>query len=405
QRFLFGRTAFTLEETAGNAAGGVELFLVVDGEREEILSFACFLRGDRRDHHHGATHADHHRAGCLARNLAGFYGDGVIAVLERLGYFCHGSCPLVCAFAFGKRRKPASVRMRRLPAKGSMRARRSATQAETADQRLIALGVLALEITEQATASVDHLQETTTRMMVFLVRLEMLGQLLDARGQQRNLHLRRTGVGRRAAVILDDLAGLFGGKRHGSLLDEWRCWRAGSGTWLVQRHRDAVAQAAAGMERSRILGFGEPNSLTATSGWLQGPRVRGRLGWPIPIRSISQQKRPGEPGRSNQQPCGCRITWRWKPELRTWPSSRDDATSWRDASWRDARTSWPEPRQPVLRQQPEQRPARSWPEWSGRQTPESRTRPQRWRRGSTYALQWSPGNARVTMTRRRAYSA
>src|SRR5690348_2416417 len=104
-----------------------------------------------------------------------------------------------------------------------MRARRSATQAETADQRLVALGVLALQVAEQAAAMVDHLQEATTRVVVLLVRLEVVGQLLDARGQQRDLHLRRTCVGRRAAVILDDLAGLFGGKRHGSLLDG-TCW-------------------------------------------------------------------------------------------------------------------------------------------------------------------------------------
>src|SRR6185312_12011778 len=116
--FLFGRAAFTLEETAGDAAGGVELFLVIDGEREEILPFARLLRGDRRDQHHGAAHRDHYGAGGLARDLASFDGDGMLAVLKRLGYFCHGSCPLVCAFAFGKRRKPASVRMRRLPASG-----------------------------------------------------------------------------------------------------------------------------------------------------------------------------------------------------------------------------------------------------------------------------------------------
>ena len=76
-----------------DAAGRVELFLVVDGEREEILPFARLLRGNRRDQHHGAAHADHHRTGGLARDLAGFDGDGVFAVLERLGYFCHVSCP------------------------------------------------------------------------------------------------------------------------------------------------------------------------------------------------------------------------------------------------------------------------------------------------------------------------
>src|SRR6185437_15644583 len=162
--------------------------------------------------------------------------------------------------------------------------------------------------------------------------------------------------------------------------------RAGSGTWLVQRHHDAVAQAAAGREGSRIFGFGEPNSLMATSGWLQGPERMPAAWLAGPESSIRQQKRPGKPGRSNQQPCGCWITWRWKPGPRT-------------------RTSWPEPRSPGLRQQPERRPGRSWPGWSGRQTPGSRTRPRRWRRGSAYALQWSPGIERATMARRCAYSA
>ena len=38
QRFLLGRTPFALEEAAGDLAGGVGLFLVVDGQREEILA-------------------------------------------------------------------------------------------------------------------------------------------------------------------------------------------------------------------------------------------------------------------------------------------------------------------------------------------------------------------------------
>src|SRR6185437_4592995 len=47
--------------------------------------------------------------------------------------------------------------------------------------------------------------------------------------------------------------------------------RAGSGTWLVQRHHDAVAQAAAGMAGTRVGRVGEPDILAATSGWQQGP--------------------------------------------------------------------------------------------------------------------------------------
>ena len=38
QRLLFRRAPFALEEAAGDLAGGVRLFLVVDGQRKEILA-------------------------------------------------------------------------------------------------------------------------------------------------------------------------------------------------------------------------------------------------------------------------------------------------------------------------------------------------------------------------------
>ena len=43
QRLLFGRAAFALEVAAGNAARGVGLLLVVDGERQEVDAFASAL--------------------------------------------------------------------------------------------------------------------------------------------------------------------------------------------------------------------------------------------------------------------------------------------------------------------------------------------------------------------------
>ena len=46
------------------------------------------------------------------------------------------------------------------------------------------------------------------------VRAEVLREVLDARGQQRNLHFRRAGVVRRALVVGDDLVGLFSVQRH-----------------------------------------------------------------------------------------------------------------------------------------------------------------------------------------------
>ena len=71
KRLVLGRTAFTLEESTRDLAGGKGLFLIVDRQREEVLAR---LRALCR---HGGTQdgrlamADHDRAICLTGNLAG----------------------------------------------------------------------------------------------------------------------------------------------------------------------------------------------------------------------------------------------------------------------------------------------------------------------------------------------
>src|SRR5690606_40609501 len=89
QRFLLGLAAFALEEAARDAATSVELLLVVDGEREEILPFARGLVGHRGDQQHGAFARDHDRATGLPCDLARLERDRLVAVLEALGNFCH----------------------------------------------------------------------------------------------------------------------------------------------------------------------------------------------------------------------------------------------------------------------------------------------------------------------------
>ena len=76
QRFLFGRTAFALEIAAGNAARGIGLFLVVDGERQEVDALARRFRGDDGGEHHGLAIGRHDGAVGLAGDLAGFKLEG-----------------------------------------------------------------------------------------------------------------------------------------------------------------------------------------------------------------------------------------------------------------------------------------------------------------------------------------
>ena len=76
QRLLFGRTALALEVAAGNAAGRVGLFLVVDGQRQEVDAFARIFRGDDGGEHDGLAIGRENGAVGLTGDLAGFKLEG-----------------------------------------------------------------------------------------------------------------------------------------------------------------------------------------------------------------------------------------------------------------------------------------------------------------------------------------
>lgn len=78
------------------------------------------------------------------------------------------------------------------------------TDAELGDQRTVAVDVLLLEVRQHGTALADHLEQAAAGVVVLLVDLEVLSELLNARGQDSDLDLRRTGVGRVGAVCLDN---------------------------------------------------------------------------------------------------------------------------------------------------------------------------------------------------------
>ncbi|MCY1170581.1 hypothetical protein D9M73_106600 [compost metagenome] len=72
QRFLFGRAALTLEEATGDAAGSRIFFLIVNGQREEILAFLHRFGGGHGAEHHGFAERCHNGTIGLARDAAGF---------------------------------------------------------------------------------------------------------------------------------------------------------------------------------------------------------------------------------------------------------------------------------------------------------------------------------------------
>ena len=105
QRFLLGRTAFTLEVAARDLAGGESLFLIVDGQREEIETNLRLLGRDDRGEHDGLAIGGEHCAICLTGDLAGFQDERTAAPLDFhfvviehvLSFVCGRSAPAIPA--------------------------------------------------------------------------------------------------------------------------------------------------------------------------------------------------------------------------------------------------------------------------------------------------------------------
>jgi hypothetical protein len=65
---------------------------------------------------------------------------------------------------------------------------------ELLGDRLVTADIRFVQIVEQTAALADHHQQPAARTVVFLVPLQVLGKVIDALGQQRNLHIGRAGV-------------------------------------------------------------------------------------------------------------------------------------------------------------------------------------------------------------------
>src|SRR5579863_717390 len=72
---------------------------------------------------------------------------------------------------------------------------RLAANAEPADDRPVALDVVAPHVVEQPATATDDLHQPAPGVVVALVHLEVLGEERDALGEERDLHLGRPRVG------------------------------------------------------------------------------------------------------------------------------------------------------------------------------------------------------------------
>src|SRR5580704_18939796 len=87
---------------------------------------------------------------------------------------------------------------------GRFRAKQLLADAEFGDDGFVALGIVFLEVVEQATALADQHEKAAARAVVFLVRLEVLRQLANALAEQSDLDFRAAGIARMRAVLVDE---------------------------------------------------------------------------------------------------------------------------------------------------------------------------------------------------------
>src|SRR5215475_1405275 len=89
-----------------------------------------------------------------------------------------------------------------------------AADSQSLDDLLVARRIAGLDVVKQPAPQTHHLEQTTSRMIVVLVLLEMLGKPVDALREQRDLDLGRTGVIFLGCEILDELQLALCAQRH-----------------------------------------------------------------------------------------------------------------------------------------------------------------------------------------------
>jgi hypothetical protein len=74
---------------------------------------------------------------------------------------------------------------------------------ELVNDLTVTVQIAFLQIVQMTTPLTDHFEETSPRMMVMLVRLQVFRQVTDTSAEQRDLHFGRTRVRCVAAVGID----------------------------------------------------------------------------------------------------------------------------------------------------------------------------------------------------------
>jgi hypothetical protein len=79
-------------------------------------------------------------------------------------------------------------------------------EAQFLDDLPVCVDIRTPQVVQETFPTSDHLEESTTAVVVLLVKVEVIPQIFDPRGEQRDLNAGRSTVGLMRPVFLDGRA-------------------------------------------------------------------------------------------------------------------------------------------------------------------------------------------------------
>lgn len=84
------------------------------------------------------------------------------------------------------------------------------TQTQFLDQRVVPLNILFLKVCKQVATLIDHHQKAAARMVVFMVALEVIGEVADTLREDRDLNFGAARIAFGAGVVFNNFSFLLG---------------------------------------------------------------------------------------------------------------------------------------------------------------------------------------------------
>jgi|SRR6185437_15968456 len=95
------------------------------------------------------------------------------------------------------------------------------TESKLADEPAIPFEVRPLHVVEQPATTTNHLEQSAATVIVLLMGSKVVGQIIDALGEERDLHGGGPAVGLVCSVFFDDRC--FDERHLGYILQTYNC--------------------------------------------------------------------------------------------------------------------------------------------------------------------------------------